>query len=174
MLEQWERNWQAGGDAHFAICRGEVVLGGAGLHRREADGLAIGYWVDRDHLNQGVATTAARALTDLGFTVPGIAWVDIHHDLSTWPAAEFPRSSGTHDWPTSNGPAISRRRIPALAPSGGCPATAGPLPPRAESLDETGQDILRLSGVLGCGSLCGTPASLLQSNPWPRHHSGFG
>jgi len=26
----------------------------------------------------------------------------------------------------------------------------------------------------GNRSLCGTPASLLQSNPWPRHHSGFG
>jgi len=94
MLEQWERNWQAGGDAHFAISRGEVVLGGAGLHRREADGLAIGYWVDCDHLNQGVATTAARALTDLGFTVPGIAWVDIHHDLSNVASRRVPEKLG--------------------------------------------------------------------------------
>jgi ribosomal-protein-serine acetyltransferase len=94
MLERWERNWLAGGDVHFAICRGEVVLGAAGLHRREADGLAIGYWVDRDHLHQGVATTAARALTDLGFTIPGIAWVDIHHDLSNVASRRVPEKLG--------------------------------------------------------------------------------
>ena len=80
LIEKWDREWVAGGDVVFAIRRDRVALGACGLQRRLGPhGLEIGYWVDAVHQGQGIATSAAAALTSLAFTVPDIDRVEIHH-----------------------------------------------------------------------------------------------
>jgi ribosomal-protein-serine acetyltransferase len=72
-----------------------AVAGGAGLHDRIGpDGLEIGYWVHRDYLRRGLATTASRALTDHAFARPGIDRVEIHHDRANVASEGVPRTLG--------------------------------------------------------------------------------
>lgn len=71
------------------------VIGGAGLHDRiGAGGLEIGYWVDRDHLNQGLATEAAGALVDLAFAAPGVRHLEMHIDARNVASARIPARLG--------------------------------------------------------------------------------
>jgi len=95
LIARWEREWKAGGDVVFAIRRGGAALGAAGLHRRLGPGgLEIGYWVDVDHQGQGIATSAAAALTGLAFTVSEIDRVEIHHDVTNLSSARIPEKLG--------------------------------------------------------------------------------
>jgi RimJ/RimL family protein N-acetyltransferase len=71
------------------------LAGGCGLHRRGGPNtLEIGYWTHPAFLRLGVARTAARLLTELAFTVPGIERVEIHHDKANQASAGVPRSLG--------------------------------------------------------------------------------
>ena len=95
LIEKWDREWAAGGDVVFAIRRDRVALGACGLHRRLGPhGLEIGYWVDGGHQGQGIATSAAAALTSLAFTVPDIDRVEIHHDVTNLASARIPQKLG--------------------------------------------------------------------------------
>jgi ribosomal-protein-serine acetyltransferase len=95
MLSEWEREWSRGGDVLVGVFVAGHVAGGGGLHRRVGpDGLEIGYWVHPAYLRRGVATRAARTLTDAAFTVPGIARVEIHHDKANVASAGVPRKLG--------------------------------------------------------------------------------
>ncbi len=79
----------------FAIARDGRVAGGCGLHRRGGPStLEIGCWTHPAFLRLGVARTAARLLTGLAFTVPGIERVEIRHDKASQAGAGVPRSSG--------------------------------------------------------------------------------
>jgi RimJ/RimL family protein N-acetyltransferase len=72
-----------------------VVLGGCGLHGRLGpDGLEIGYWVHADHAGNGVATAAARALTDAAFGIPGIEHVRIQCEDTNVRSARIPEKLG--------------------------------------------------------------------------------
>lgn len=74
--ELWDRRKDFG----FSIieARTGAVVGGGGLHPRLGpEGLEIGYWVHVDHIGRGVATGAARALTDAAFGIDGIERVRI-------------------------------------------------------------------------------------------------
>lgn len=100
LVESWAAQWAIGGDLCVGIWRAGHLVGSAGLHRRLGpDGLGIGYWVARDYLNQGIATAASRALTDLAFTVPGIDRVQISHDSSNLASARVPAKLGYHRLP---------------------------------------------------------------------------
>ena len=95
MLEQRDREWREGGEAMMAMWRNGVVVGSCGLHPRVGPGaLEIGYWVHGDHVGQGIATTAARVLTDLAFTVEGIERVEIHHDVANRASRRIPEKLG--------------------------------------------------------------------------------
>ena len=91
----WERAWIAGGDVLTGIWQYGALVGGCGLHRRIGpDGLEIGYWVGAAHVGHGIATAAARALTDLAFTVPEVEGVEIHHDVANLRSRRVPEKLG--------------------------------------------------------------------------------
>jgi RimJ/RimL family protein N-acetyltransferase len=96
MLEQWEREWRAGGDIGYGIRLPDgTVCGGCGLHhRRGPNTLEIGYWIHPAFLRRGLATAAARLLTDAAFTVPCVRHVEIHHDRANVASRGVPRSLG--------------------------------------------------------------------------------
>jgi RimJ/RimL family protein N-acetyltransferase len=56
--------------------------------------LEIGYWVHADHLRRGIATEAARALTEVAFGVDGIERVEIHHDRANVRSRAVPARLG--------------------------------------------------------------------------------
>ena len=80
------------------------VLGGTGLHARagmpsaRANALEIGYWIHAAHINQGLATETAAALTRVAFKVQAVDRVEIHCDPDNVRSAAVPRKLGfTHE-----------------------------------------------------------------------------
>lgn len=95
LIQTWERDWIEGGDVVLAIRTGDRILGSCGLHRRcGPDGLSIGYWVDKDHLHQGIGTEVARMLTATALAVFGVTFVEIHHDKANVVSGRIPRRLG--------------------------------------------------------------------------------
>jgi RimJ/RimL family protein N-acetyltransferase len=95
LIESWRAGWSEGGDAAFGAFADDGVVGACGLHRRRGPGgLEIGYWVDRDHLRQGVALAIAGMLTTAAFAIPGITFVEIHHDKANLASRGVPRKLG--------------------------------------------------------------------------------
>lgn len=95
LIERWERDWTNGGDVVLAVRSDDQVLGGCGLHRRcGPTGLEIGYWVDHEHLHQGVGTEVARLLTTTALGCPGISFVEIHHDKANVVSGRIPGRLG--------------------------------------------------------------------------------
>jgi len=95
LIEHWHAEWSRGGDLVIGVFRDGAVVGSSGLHRRRGPGvLEIGYWVHVDHVQQGIATEVARALTTAAFTVPDIERVEIHHDKANAASAGVPRRLG--------------------------------------------------------------------------------
>ena len=57
---------------------GGAVLGGCGLYARIGAGaLEVGYWLASTATGRGIATAAARALTDVAFAMPGVHRVEM-------------------------------------------------------------------------------------------------
>ena len=76
------------------FCEGQVA-GGSGLHPRIGPGgFEIGYWVRKDFTRRGIATTAARAMTDHGFARPDIDRIEIRHDRANLASEGVPRRLG--------------------------------------------------------------------------------
>jgi RimJ/RimL family protein N-acetyltransferase len=72
-----------------------LVLGGAGLHTRAGEGAReIGYWIHRGHLNHGLATEVAAALTRAAFEIECVDRVEIHCDPQNARSAAVPRKLG--------------------------------------------------------------------------------
>jgi RimJ/RimL family protein N-acetyltransferase len=95
MLDEWEREWQAGGDVALGVFLAGRAIGSCGLHRRIGpDGLEVGYWIHPEFTRRGLATSVARLLTDAAFSSPGIKVVEIHHDKANVASAGVPRNLG--------------------------------------------------------------------------------
>jgi ribosomal-protein-serine acetyltransferase len=95
LIEGWERAYLDGGDVVFGVFLGTRAIGGTGLHKRRGPQcLEIGYWIDKDHTNQGIATEIARALTTAALDVPGITYVEIHHDKANVASGRVPQKLG--------------------------------------------------------------------------------
>jgi RimJ/RimL family protein N-acetyltransferase len=68
-----------------------TLIGGAGLHPRLGPGrIEIGYWVRTGWLRRGIASAAARALTEAAFQLPGMEEVHIHCDEANLASAGVP------------------------------------------------------------------------------------
>lgn len=94
-ITSWEQDWRAGGDLVMGVFVDGAVAGGCGLHHRIGpDGLEIGYWIHPAFLRRGIATAAARLLTNAAFHQPEIARVEIHHDKANIASAGVPRKLG--------------------------------------------------------------------------------
>ncbi|MFB7674585.1 GNAT family N-acetyltransferase [Kitasatospora purpeofusca] len=90
--------WDAGTDFIYLVgldAEPGRVIGSFGLHRRIGPGaLEIGYWVGTDHVGRGIATAAARALTEAAFALPGVHRVEIHCDPANTASAAVARRLG--------------------------------------------------------------------------------
>ena len=90
----FERDWRDGGDAVLGIFLDGRVVGGCGLHGRIArDGLELGYWIHPRFTRRGLATTAARLLTDGALALPRVTHVEIHHDKANVASAGVPEKA---------------------------------------------------------------------------------
>lgn len=95
LINQWQTEWDSGGDVVVGAFLESTVVGSAGLHRRRGPGvLEVGYWVDKGHVRRGFATEIAETLTTAAFTVPGIDRVEIHHDKANIASSGVPRRLG--------------------------------------------------------------------------------
>lgn len=95
LIDQWQAEWERGGDVVIGVFLDGEVVGSSGLHRRRGPStLEIGYWVHQDHTRQGIATELSAALTSSAFTVAGIDQVEIHHDKANIASAGVPRRLG--------------------------------------------------------------------------------
>jgi RimJ/RimL family protein N-acetyltransferase len=95
MLAKREREWRAGGDVMLGIFVGGTVAGSCGLHRRLGPtALEIGYWVHSSFTRRGLATTAARLLTEAALSAPEITHVEIHTDKANSASAGVPQRLG--------------------------------------------------------------------------------
>jgi ribosomal-protein-serine acetyltransferase len=82
-------------DELVGIFSGGQVAGGSGLHPRIGPGgFEIGYWVRQDFTRRGIATAAARALTDHAFCRPDIDRIEIRHDRANVASEGVPRRLG--------------------------------------------------------------------------------
>jgi len=89
--------FRSGENFTYAIwdANGSELVGSTGLHPRLGPGaLEIGYWVRLSWTRRGVATVAARALTDAAFGLADIEEVRIHCDEANVASASVPRRLG--------------------------------------------------------------------------------
>jgi RimJ/RimL family protein N-acetyltransferase len=94
-LREWEQEWLQGGDVMLGVFLKGRTIGSCGLHRRIApDGLELGYWIHPSFTRRGLATSAARLLTDAALAVEGITHVEIHHDKANVASAGVPKRLG--------------------------------------------------------------------------------
>ncbi len=96
-LRQRRSRFDADLDYTYGILNREEtqVLGGSGLHTRAGErALEIGYWIDMAHINQGLATEAAAALTRVAFEVNQVLRVEIQCAPGNLRSAAVPRKLG--------------------------------------------------------------------------------
>jgi RimJ/RimL family protein N-acetyltransferase len=101
-LRSFRGNFDLGQDFVYAIFdAGETaVLGGTGLHTRvektapEFGAREIGYWIHKDHVNQGYATEVSAALTRVAFEIDQVDRVEIHCEPQNVKSAAVPRKLG--------------------------------------------------------------------------------
>ena len=89
-------SWGPDGDYEYGIFLDDGrLVGVVGMHRRVGPGaLEVGYWVHVAHLRRGIATTAARAATETGFTLRGVRRMEIHCDAANVASAAVPARLG--------------------------------------------------------------------------------
>jgi len=109
LLRQWRGKFDLGQDFVYGIFSADErhVLGSTGLHTRVGEGAReIGYWIDKDHLNRGLATEDAAALTKVAFEIDAVQRVEIHCSPGNVRSAAVPRKLGfVHE-------ATLRQRVP--------------------------------------------------------------
>jgi RimJ/RimL family protein N-acetyltransferase len=71
------------------------LIGSCGLHTRlEHNAREIGYWINVNHLQQGLATETVMALVRVGFEVEQLARIEIRHDANNIVSGLIPPKCG--------------------------------------------------------------------------------
>jgi RimJ/RimL family protein N-acetyltransferase len=97
LLRQWRGRFDLGQDFVYGVFSPDEqrVLGSSGLHTRVGEeAREIGYWIHVDHINHGLATEVAAALTKVAFEIDGVRRVEIHCDPENVRSAAIPRKLG--------------------------------------------------------------------------------
>jgi ribosomal-protein-serine acetyltransferase len=95
LIERWDGEWSQGDNYGFGMFVGGEVVGACGLHRRIGPGgLEAGYWVRADRIGAGIATRAARLLTNTAFELNDVGVVEIHHDRANVRSGRVPEKLG--------------------------------------------------------------------------------
>jgi len=75
------KRWDEGTEYNYAIITADALAGSISLMARIGPGgLEIGYWVRRAYTRRGLATTAAAAMVEQAFRLPGVDRVEIVHE----------------------------------------------------------------------------------------------
>jgi ribosomal-protein-serine acetyltransferase len=95
-IAEREREWRDGGSVLLGIFVGERIAGGCSLNVcPDAPGiLEIGYWLHPAFRGHGLATRAARLLTETALAEPGVRAVEIRHDEANAASGAVPRRLG--------------------------------------------------------------------------------
>ena len=96
-LARHASDWADGREWLYGIvdANGTRMLGGCGLHPRVGpDAIEIGYWLAASATGRGIATEAARLLTDAAFAMPGMRRVEIRVDPGNVRSAAVPARLG--------------------------------------------------------------------------------
>lgn len=101
LLRTFRGKFDLGQDFTYGIFTpdGTRLIGGTGLHTRPGPlAREIGYWINKDFINQGLATEVSAALTHVAFEIDQVSRVEIHCDPANHRSAAVPRKLGyTHD-----------------------------------------------------------------------------
>jgi len=91
-----ETHWDSGCAYRYVLRPGqaEQVIGGFDLWRIGPGAVELGYWVHVDFTGRGYATACARALTQAGLALSGVARVEVHTDEANAISAAIPRRLG--------------------------------------------------------------------------------
>jgi RimJ/RimL family protein N-acetyltransferase len=96
-LRSWRGQFDLGQDFVYGVFSLDEreVLGSSGLHTRAGEGAReIGYWIHVNHINQGLATEVAAALTSVAFEIEAVVRVEIHCDPRNLRSAAVARKLG--------------------------------------------------------------------------------
>jgi RimJ/RimL family protein N-acetyltransferase len=100
-LKIFRGNFDLGRNFTYGIFNpeGTKLIGGTGLHTRLGESeLEIGYWIHKDHINQGLVTESTAALVKVAFELILIHRIEIHCDPENFSSAAIPRKLGfTHE-----------------------------------------------------------------------------
>ncbi|MBK7139155.1 MAG: GNAT family N-acetyltransferase [Bacteroidetes bacterium] len=73
----------------------QQLIGGTGLHTRiEGNAREIGYWINGNQINKGYATETVSALTQIGFEIENLDWIEIHCDPANLFSMKIPQKLG--------------------------------------------------------------------------------
>jgi RimJ/RimL family protein N-acetyltransferase len=96
-LRRTRGNFDLGTDYGYLVFNSAetLVIGGTGLSTRLGQGAReIGYWIHKDHINQGYATEVSAALIKVAFVVDHVRRVEIHCSPKNTRSASVPRKLG--------------------------------------------------------------------------------
>jgi RimJ/RimL family protein N-acetyltransferase len=95
-IAEREHEWLGGGSLLLGMFVGEYIAGGCSLNvRADAAGvLEVGYWLHPAFRGHGLATRAARLLTEAALAVPDVNAVEIRHDKANAASGAVPRRLG--------------------------------------------------------------------------------
>jgi RimJ/RimL family protein N-acetyltransferase len=100
-LKLFRGNFDLGQNYTYGIFNPEEtkLIGGTGLHTRLGENeLEIGYWIHKDHINQGLVTESTAALVKVAFEIIHVHRLEIHCDPQNFASAAIPRKLGfTHE-----------------------------------------------------------------------------
>ena len=106
--------WESGISYIYSVLTADhgTLVGEIGLHRRGGDvseperrlksalqasrghSIEIGYWIAGSQTRRGFGTSAAAAITEIAFGLPGVRRVEIHCDEANTASAAIPRKLG--------------------------------------------------------------------------------